>query len=103
MGQRADCYQVFPIDETLESWLRHKATEAEQVSDDDQTTRQRINHERIDGLFIDPPRADPDAVYAKQLYLDLSSLSPYVSGPNTPKVATPLNELAPQNIRINRA
>ena len=92
---------VFPIDQTLERWLRYKATEAAMF--DDRTTRQRINHERIDRLFSNPPKADPDAVYAKQLYLDLSSLSPYVSGPNTPKVATPLNELAPKNIRIDRA
>ena len=92
---------VFPIDQTLERWLRGKATEAEML--DDRTTRQRINHERIDRLLINPLKADPDTVYAKQLYLNLSSLSPYVSGPNTPKVATPLNELAPKNIRINRA
>jgi homoaconitate hydratase len=92
---------VFPIDQTLERWLRHKATEA--AIFDDGTTRQRINHKRIDRLFSKPLKADPDAVYAKQLYLDLSSLSPYVSGPNTPKVAVPLNELAPKNIRIDRA
>jgi len=69
----------------------------------DRTTRQRINHERIDELFSNPLKADRDAIYAKQLYLNLSSLCPYVSGPNTPKVATPLNELAPRNIRVNRA
>jgi homoaconitate hydratase len=92
---------VFPIDQTLEGWLRHKAIEA--AMSDDRTTRQRINHERIDELFSNPLQADRDAVYAKQLYLNLSSLSPYISGPNTPKVATPLNALAPRNIRINRA
>jgi homoaconitate hydratase len=70
---------------------------------DDRTTRQRITHERIDELFADPVTADHDAPYAKQLYLNLSTLSPYVSGPNSVKVATPLNELVPQNIKINRA
>ncbi len=70
---------------------------------DDRTTRQRITHQRIDNLFTNPLTADPDAVYAKQLYLNLSTLSPYVSGPNSVKVATPLNELVPQNIKINRA
>lgn len=92
---------MFPIDKTLESWLRQRATEAS--TSEDRSTQQRINHERIDRLFAKPIQADPDAVYAKQLYLNLSSLSPSVSGPNTPKIATPLNELAPQNIKINRA
>lgn len=92
---------LFPIDQTLERWLRYKATEAAMF--DDRTTRQRITHERIDELFANPLTADHDAVYAKQLYLNLSTLSPYVSGPNSVKVATPLNELAPQKIKINRA
>ena len=92
---------MFPIDQTLERWLREQATEAAKF--DDRTTRQRINQERIDNLFSNPVKADPDAVYAKQLYLDLSSLSPYISGPNTPKASTPLHELAPQNIKIDRA
>jgi len=92
---------IFPIDETLERWLRQKADEAALY--DDRTTKERINHERIDALFADPPRADRDAVYAKQLYLNLSTLSPYVSGPDSVKVATPLHELAPKDIKIDRA
>ena len=92
---------IFPIDEPLERWLRQKADEAALY--DDRTTKERINHERIDALFADPPRADRDAVYAKQLYLNLSTLSPYVSGPDSVKVATPLHELAPKDIKIDRA
>jgi homoaconitate hydratase len=92
---------LFPIDRTLEGWLRSKATQAAML--DDRTTRQRITHERIDELFANPLTADHDALYAKQLYLNLSTLSPYVSGPNSVKVATPLNELVPQNIKVNRA
>ncbi|OTA80263.1 hypothetical protein M434DRAFT_401838 [Hypoxylon sp. CO27-5] len=92
---------LFPIDRTLERWLRYKATEA--AMNPDRTTRERITHERIDELFANPITADPDAVYAKQLYLNLSTLSPHVSGPNSVKVATPLNELIPQKIKINRA
>ncbi|KAJ5785465.1 Aconitase/3-isopropylmalate dehydratase large subunit alpha/beta/alpha subdomain 1/3 [Penicillium pulvis] len=92
---------LFPIDRTLERWLRYKATEAAML--DDRTTRERITHERVDELFANPLKADPDAQYAKQLYLNLSTLSPYVSGPNSVKVATPLNELVQQNIKVNRA
>lgn len=70
---------------------------------DERTTRQRITHERVDELFANPPVADSDAVYAKQLYLDLSSLMPCVAGPNSTKLATPLHELATQNVKIDRA
>ncbi|RYP67210.1 hypothetical protein DL771_007372 [Monosporascus sp. 5C6A] len=43
------------------------------------TTKKRINHKRIDELFTNPPQADYNAV------------------------ATPLHELARENIKINRA
>ncbi|KAJ6260202.1 homoaconitase [Drechslerella dactyloides] len=92
---------LFPTDQTLEQWLRNKATEALTLTG--RTTRERITQERIDQLFAKPLAADPDAAYAKQLHLNLSTLSPYVSGPDSVKVATPLNELVRQNIKINRA
>ncbi|OXV10745.1 hypothetical protein Egran_01494 [Elaphomyces granulatus] len=88
---------LFPIDETLEHWLRQKADEAALY--DNRTIKKRINHERIDELFANPPKADRDAVYAKQLYLNFSTLSPYVTGPDSVKVATPLHELAPRILR----
>lgn len=92
---------LFPIDKTLERWLRYKATEAALF--EERTTRERITHAKIDELFANPLSADPDAVYAKQLYLNLSTLSPYVSGPNSVKIATPLKELSQQNIKVDRA
>ncbi|KAI1117066.1 homoaconitase [Nemania sp. NC0429] len=93
---------LFPIDQMLEHWLRYKATEA--TTFDNRSTRERITQERIDELFANRLSADPDAVYAKQLYINLSTLlSPYVSGPNSVKIATPLHELASQNIKIDRA
>ena len=53
---------------------------------------QRFSHKRIDELFANPISADKDAYYAKNLFLNLSTLSPYVSGPNSVKIATPLKE-----------
>ncbi|KAI8953438.1 homoaconitase-like protein [Xylaria longipes] len=91
----------FPIDRTLERWLRYKATEAAMFTD--RTTKERITHEKVDELYADPVQADPEAQYAKQLYLNLSTLSPYVSGPNSVKVSTPLSELAPEKIKVDRA
>ncbi|KAH6605058.1 Homoaconitase [Trichoderma cornu-damae] len=95
---------MFPIDETLKRWLRYKATEAAMC--EDRTTRERITHQMIDKLYSDPAyvRADPGAHYAKKLYLNLSTLtSPYVAGPNSVQLTTPLHELALKNIKVDKA
>ena len=97
---------LFPIDEVLKGWLRYKATEASMYKAPPSTASQtsdRFNHERLDELFANPLTADKGATYAKELYLDLSSLSPYVSGPNSVKVATPIAELEQQDIKIDKA
>jgi homoaconitate hydratase len=67
------------------------------------TTQERITHEKIDELYANPVQADPGAQYAKQLYLNLSTLSPYISGPNSVKVLSPLSELAPKKIKVDKA
>ena len=78
---------LFPIDNVLQNGLRQKATQAasnQSAELSDALTFQRFTHQRIDDLF------------AKNLYLNLSSLSPYISGPNSVKVATPLAILSHQ-------
>ncbi|EQK97692.1 homoaconitase [Ophiocordyceps sinensis CO18] len=92
---------MFPADKTLERWMRYKATEA--AMSPDRMTQGRITHEKVDELFANPPRADPGAQYAKKLYLDLSTLSPYISGPNSVKISTPLADLEPKKIPVNKA
>ncbi|KAK8149483.1 mitochondrial Homoaconitase [Beauveria asiatica] len=92
---------LFPVDKTLERWLRYKATEAAMFPE--RNTIERITHEKVDELYANPPRADPNAQYAKQLYINLSTVSPYVSGPNSVKISTPLNELAPKKIKVDKA
>ncbi|KAK3701550.1 mitochondrial Homoaconitase [Vermiconidia calcicola] len=97
---------LFPIDDMLKGWLRYKATEAsmyKQPSPTASLTSDRFNHRRLDDLFASPLTADKGAAYAKELYLDLSTLTPHVSGPNSVKVATPLFDLEEQNIPINKA
>ncbi|KAL8997125.1 MAG: hypothetical protein Q9169_003508 [Polycauliona sp. 2 TL-2023] len=93
---------LFPIDETLQRWLRFKATEAAMCNEgsDNQSS---FNHQRLDDLFTNQLSADRGAKYSKRLHLNLSTLAPYVSGPNSVKVATPLQDLALQNIKINKA
>ena len=63
----------------------------------------RINMERLGSLFSDPLRADAGAQYASQLTLDLATLVPHVSGPNSVKVSTPLPVLAKGNVKIDKA
>ncbi|EMC96754.1 hypothetical protein BAUCODRAFT_34146 [Baudoinia panamericana UAMH 10762] len=97
---------LFPIDDVLRGWLRFKATEASMYKSPSPTaslTSERFNHQRLDELFANPLTADKGARYAKELFLDLSTLSPYVSGPNSVKVATPLAELEQQDINIDKA
>ncbi|KAK4981115.1 mitochondrial Homoaconitase, partial [Elasticomyces elasticus] len=97
---------LFPIDSILQGWLRAKATEAQLYPSSSATstsTTSRFSHDRLDDLFARPLTADKGATYAKDLFLDLSTLSPYVSGPNSVKVATPLVELQNQDININKA
>ena len=97
---------LFPIDDVLKGWLRYKATEASMYKSPTSTaslTSDRFNHERLDELFANPLKADKGAQYTKELYLDLSTLSPFVSGPNSVKVATPLADLEQQDIKIDKA
>jgi homoaconitate hydratase len=90
---------LFPLDSVLVSWLRAKATLSAMFDGG----KGRFTHERIDELLQNQLHADPGATYAKSLYLNLSTLSPFVSGPNTPKVATPLKDLEEQKIPLNKA
>ncbi|KAM0421515.1 hypothetical protein ACHAPT_010689 [Fusarium lateritium] len=92
---------LFPIDDVLVSWLRAKATTAAMLNSD--SNESRFTHKRIDDLVENRLTADPGATYAKELYLNLSTLSPFVAGPNSVKVATPIRELEPQDISIDKA
>jgi homoaconitate hydratase len=94
---------LFPIDNMLQAWLRSKATTSALFDAPKDGAEHRITHERIDDLIENQLVADPGATYAKSLYLNLSTLAPYVSGPNSVKVATPLKDLEAQDIKLNKA
>ncbi|KAH6970104.1 mitochondrial Homoaconitase [Fusarium avenaceum] len=91
---------VFPVDEMLLSWYRGKATTNAMFGG---PSKDRINHKRIDELEQNMLVADPGATYAKELYLNLSTLSPIVAGPNSVKIATPLKNLEAEDIPVNKA
>lgn len=90
---------VFPVDDVVINWLKDRATKLALTG----RSHPRINLERIQQLVENPFRADPRARYAKHLTLDLSTVSPYVSGPNSVKVATALTELEKKQIAIHKA
>lgn len=97
---------LFPIDDVLKGWLKGKATTAAMgLTDPSYKTLadQRFTHPVLDQLFASPMSADKGAQYSKELFLDLSTLSPYVSGPNSVKVATALKDLEAQDIKVNKA
>lgn len=94
---------LFPIDDVLQGWLRSRATMAAIDKSAGRSTNDRFTHEALDHLFANQLSADKGAKYAKTLHLDLSTLSPYVSGPNSVKIATPLNELESQSIKVDKA
>ncbi len=48
-------------------------------------------------------KADKDAFYAKELSIDLSTIEPFVSGPNTVKIMTPVSELKQKEVKIHKA
>ncbi len=50
-----------------------------------------------------PPRPDPDAVYAAKITLDLAQVTPHVSGPDTVQVMQSLAEMERKKVAIQKA
>jgi homoaconitate hydratase len=101
---------VFPIDEVTIKSLEQRADFIVQrglagvPSDaDGNGTHPRMNRKRIAELQANIPRPDSDAAYAVELTLDLSSIQPHVSGPNSVKVMTPVAAIAKKQVKINKA
>jgi homoaconitate hydratase len=91
---------VFPVDEITLAWLKARA---ERLAKLYPQKHPRINKESIEKIAANPLTADSDAFYAKHLTLDLATVSPFVSGPNSVKKATAVTELAQQKIPVNKA
>ncbi|WVW81774.1 homoaconitase, mitochondrial [Kwoniella bestiolae CBS 10118] len=113
---------VFPVDQKLEEWYKgiFKKNELRRFlsapstssmapvpepSDPVNSTQPhpRLNPDRLQDAMTNKSSADPGAQYAARLSLDLSTLVPYVSGPNSVKVATALPKLVEDKIKINKA
>jgi homoaconitate hydratase len=87
---------VFPIDETLINWYTNRLLRVG-------PNHPRINNESLDKLKNNKLLADKDSFYAKTLRIDLSTLSPYVSGPNSVKIGSSIDKLSAKNLKVNKA
>jgi homoaconitate hydratase len=110
---------LFPIDEKTIEWLRERNKYIQKrglegvFSDADGNGKHpRINEKRISELsrevgMASPKsntiKADADAFYSKELKIDLSTIEPYVSGPNSVKVMNSVSELKKKVLKINKA
>ncbi len=101
---------VFPIDNITLEWLKQRADFIEKrglakvPSDSDGKGKHpRMNQDRIESLSKSRLQADPDAFYARELTIDMGSIQPHVSGPNTVKDMTSIAEIARRNIKIDKA
>ncbi|MGE5681063.1 MAG: homoaconitase [Bacillota bacterium] len=101
---------VFPADEVTIDWLKKREQYISKRglsgvnSDvDGNGEHPRINCRRIEALEKDIIKADTDAFYAKSIVMDIETIEPYVSGPNTVKVMAPVSELREKGIKINKA
>ena len=100
---------LFPTDDVTLSWYEKQIRKRDKLefqmgsSPSPSNSHPRLNMHRLDQLSRSLLRPDSDALYSKHLTLDLATLVPHVSGPNSVKVSTPLDELAAQNININKA
>jgi homoaconitate hydratase len=98
---------VFPVDDRLLRWYDERLSKLDKQaigsSPSAATSNPRLNRKRLNHLIDNPLDADPHAFYSKHLTLDLSTLVPHVSGPNSVKVSTALPELAQRDIAIQKA
>jgi len=103
---------LFPIDEVTIGWLRERADfiterglEGVPSDKDGNGVHPRINHFKINQLIEELPELKPDkqASYAKELSINLSEIEPYIAGPDTVKITSPVSVAKEKKIKINKA
>ena len=101
---------LFPTDEKTIEWVRKRdryiqkrGLEGVPSDKDGKGKHPRINEERISELENNIITSDADAFYSKEIKIDLSTIEPYVSGPNSVKVMNPVSQLKNKNVKINKA
>ncbi len=87
----------FPVDDVTIAYLRgvQQRLKAQGV--------ERFTESDIQNWSKNPPRPDPDAVYAAKITLDLGQVTPHVSGPDTVQVMQSLAEMERKRVPIQKA
>ncbi len=87
----------FPVDEVTIRYLRrtHQRLQEEGI--------ERFTEKDIERWINTPPRPDPDANYAARIVLDLSQVTPHVSGPDTVQVMQSLTAMEQKPVAIQKA
>lgn len=90
---------LFPVDEVTINWFKDR------LSKFGEAAKQRISKDELSKLENSKQllKADDDAFYAKEIKLDLSSISPFVSGPNSVKTISSIKDLEKNKIKIDKA
>jgi homoaconitate hydratase len=89
---------VFPIDDVTINWLEIRSSLLNRTK-----KHPRINNETIMHLKTNIAQADEGAFYSKEITLDLSTVLPHVSGPNSVKVMSSVSDISKKNIAIQKA
>jgi len=87
----------FPVDEITIAYLRGVKQRLSAMG------IERFTDKDIENWQKNPPRPDPDCVYAAQIILDLGQVTPHVSGPDTVQVMQPLAEMEKKKVAIQKA
>ena len=87
----------FPVDDITINYLKnvHEKLKGQGI--------ERFTEQDIANWQKNPPKPDPGAVYAARITLDLSKVTPHVSGPDTVQVMTSLAEMEKKKVAIQKA
>jgi len=87
----------FPVDEVTLQYLevRNRELRAQGIT--------RIPQEKFAEWRANPPAPDADALYAGRIVLNLTEVTPHVSGPDTVQVMQSVTEIAKKKVAIQKA
>lgn len=101
---------LFPIDHVTLDWLGKRSEVVAKrgpagvpVNTDGNDKLARFTESRLAELKEGALKADTGAVYARYLTLDLSTVSPHASGPDTVKKMVPVSQIRRQRVKIHKA
>ncbi len=87
----------FPVDDRTIAYLKARRAELRAQG------IERIRDEELEAWMKNPPQPDAHAAYAARIVLDLSEVTPHVSGPDTVQVMASLAEIEPKRVPIQKA